>query len=64
MNINYENTSFLNENLFKAILDETCERLWNKKAQHSIRRIDEMEAQLLNMQGELELFLFEHEDDL
>ncbi|MDR2149366.1 MAG: hypothetical protein LBO67_00785 [Spirochaetaceae bacterium] len=64
MNIDCESTPLLDEQSFEAVLDKTCERLWNKKVHYSIRRIDEMEAHLLTMEKELELFLFEHQEEL
>ncbi|MDR3335337.1 MAG: hypothetical protein LBT13_10720 [Treponema sp.] len=42
---------------FEAVLDKTCERLWGKKVQHSIRRIRELEADLTGMEQELDEWL-------
>ncbi|MDR1466540.1 MAG: hypothetical protein LBI40_02845 [Treponema sp.] len=48
---------------FETILDETCERLSEKKAQYSIARLVQLEAALESMKKELDEFLkdFEHE---
>ncbi|MDR0374809.1 MAG: hypothetical protein LBH85_03710 [Treponema sp.] len=42
---------------FETILDETCERLLGKKGQYSITRLAQMEADLVNMEKELDVFL-------
>ena len=42
---------------FDAVLDETCERLMDKQAQYSIRRIHEMESRLDELERELDMFL-------
>ena len=41
------------ETSFEAVLDATCERLWEKKVQYSIQRIGEMEEELLKLEEEL-----------
>ncbi|MDR2393727.1 MAG: hypothetical protein LBD93_06200 [Treponema sp.] len=42
---------------FDALLDQTCERLWGKKVQYALRRIQELEAALRSMEEELDTFL-------
>jgi hypothetical protein len=46
-----------NQPSFERIVEESCERLWDKKVQHSIRRIHELEAILSLMEQELDVFL-------
>ena len=41
------------ESSFEAVLDETCERLWEKKVEYSIQRIKEMDEELLKFEEEL-----------
>jgi hypothetical protein len=38
---------------FEEVLDQTCDRLWDKKVQYSIRRIQEMEDYLDKLEREL-----------
>ena len=45
------------ESPFEAMLDATCERLWEKKVQYSIQRIKEMDEELLRIEEELGEFL-------
>ncbi|MDR0629020.1 MAG: hypothetical protein LBG24_05180 [Treponema sp.] len=42
---------------FDALLDQTCERLWDKKVQYAMRRIQELEGHLRSMEEELDAFL-------
>ena len=42
---------------FETVLDSTCERLWEKQVQHSIRRIREMEEELKGLEKELDEFI-------
>ncbi|MDR0721762.1 MAG: hypothetical protein LBF75_03050 [Treponema sp.] len=42
---------------FDALLDQTCERLWDKKVQYAMRRIQELEVRLQRMEEELDVFL-------
>ncbi|MDR2493920.1 MAG: hypothetical protein LBD24_01735 [Spirochaetaceae bacterium] len=42
---------------FESVLDKTCERLWGKKIQYSIRRIRELEATLQGLEQELDTLL-------
>ncbi|MDR2194118.1 MAG: hypothetical protein LBP19_06595 [Treponema sp.] len=46
-----------NNTSFETILDETCERLLGKKGQYSITRLVQMEADLIEMEKELDTFL-------
>jgi hypothetical protein len=39
---------------FETILDTACERLWDKKVQYSIRQIQKMDAELENLERELD----------
>jgi hypothetical protein len=40
--------------LFEAVLDNACERLEDKQAEYSIRRLREMDTQLGNLEKELD----------
>jgi hypothetical protein len=42
---------------FETMLDKTCERLWGKKIQYSMRRIRELEANLQGIEQELDALL-------
>ena len=46
------------DTFFSDVVDETCERLRDKQVQYSIRRINEMEDTLNELELELEQFLF------
>jgi hypothetical protein len=46
-----------NNTSFETVLDETCERLLGKKGQYSITRLVQMEADLVEMEKELDIFL-------
>jgi hypothetical protein len=46
---------------FEAVLDSAFERLWDRKVQHSIRRIGELETTLLELEAELDCFLLERD---
>jgi hypothetical protein len=39
---------------FEAVLDETCERLWDTRVRYSLRRIDELDRVLASMERELD----------
>ena len=41
---------------FETLLDTTCERLWEKQIEYSVRRIQEMDEALLNIEKELDEF--------
>ncbi len=47
----------LNNVSFETILDKSCERMLGKKGQYSIARLVQMEANLVNMEKELDAFL-------
>ncbi|MDR3191877.1 MAG: hypothetical protein LBT87_02295 [Treponema sp.] len=38
---------------FEQVLDETCDRLWEKKVRYSLRRLAEMEDALGRIEQEL-----------
>ncbi|GHU61948.1 hypothetical protein FACS189445_4480 [Spirochaetia bacterium] len=42
---------------FKEVVDETCNRLWDRRVQYSIRRIRELEDTLKTLELELELMI-------
>ena len=42
---------------FETVLDTACERLREKQIQYSIRRIMEMEDELLRLEKELDKFI-------
>jgi hypothetical protein len=42
---------------FSVVLDDACNRLWNKKAELSIRKIRFLEAELTQMEKELDDFI-------
>ena len=44
------------ETSFEAVLDTTCERLWEKHVQYSLRRIREMDEELKILEKELDEF--------
>jgi len=44
---------------FEAVLDATCERLWERHVQYSIRRIREMEEELNSLENALDKFILE-----
>jgi hypothetical protein len=43
---------------FGAVLDKTCERLWDKKIQYSLRRIRELGDKLSDLETELDELIF------
>jgi len=42
---------------FDTVLDTTCQRLWERQIQYSLRRIREMENELNSLDKELEQFI-------
>jgi hypothetical protein len=52
----YQNT-YPDELSFENLLDTICERLREKHAEHSIRRIGKMDAELLKLEKELDEFI-------
>ncbi|MDR3341238.1 MAG: hypothetical protein LBT14_00345 [Treponema sp.] len=57
MTSNKGSTTISENSAFETVLDKTCERLWRKKVQYSIRRLQELEADLTGMEQELDDFL-------
>ena len=51
------------ESSFAAVLDTTCQRLWERHIQYSIRRIREMEEELKLLEGALDEFIGQHSMD-
>ena len=49
--------SNLKETSFELVLDEACDRLWEKHVQYSLKRIAEMEKKLSTLEKELDEFL-------
>jgi len=45
------------ETTFEVVLDTTCDRLWEKRIQYSIKRINEMDEELNKLEKELEEFI-------
>jgi hypothetical protein len=39
---------------FETMLDDICDRLWDRKVRYSIRRLQEMDALLAGLEQELE----------
>jgi hypothetical protein len=39
---------------FETVLDQTCDRLWDRKVEYSIRHIREMEERLALLEQELD----------
>jgi hypothetical protein len=42
---------------FKEVVDDTCNRLWDRKVQFSIRRIRELEDILKTLELELDMMI-------
>ena len=42
---------------FSAVVDEACDRLQEKQARHSLRRLHKMEENLAGLERELDEFL-------
>ena len=42
---------------FESVLDTTCQRLWERYVQYSIRRIREMEEELESLEKALDEFI-------
>jgi hypothetical protein len=57
MIVEYDISPVPDTDSFEAVLDRTCERLWEKKVQYSIKRIQELEVKLHDMEDELDKFL-------
>jgi hypothetical protein len=53
-----ERAAILEDNSsFETILDETCDRLWDKQIQYSMRRIRRLEDALDTLEEELDLLI-------
>jgi len=52
------------ESSFSAVLDTTCQRLWERHVQYSIRRIREMEEELKLLERELDEIIGQHSTDV
>lgn len=44
---------------FSAVVDHACDRLMDRQARYSIRRIQELEDRLAGLEQELDAFLFQ-----
>ncbi|MFP3090380.1 hypothetical protein LQZ21_08645 [Treponema sp. TIM-1] len=44
---------------FDDLLDKTCERLWDKKKQYTLRRLRELDDNLNSLEQELEQIVFD-----
>ncbi|MDR2631279.1 MAG: hypothetical protein LBC60_10190 [Spirochaetaceae bacterium] len=44
---------------FENMLGETCERLWDKKRQYTLRRLRELDDHLTLLEQELEQMVFD-----
>jgi hypothetical protein len=44
---------------FDDLLDKTCERLWDKKRQYTLRRLRELDDNLSSLEQELEQIVFD-----
>ena len=53
-----QNPVIYNESLnFDSLLDEACERLWERHSRHCIQRLIEMDNELERLSGELDNFI-------
>ena len=50
-------TAVQDKSSFEALLDNTCDRLEDKHAQYSIRRLDEMDTILGKLEAELDVLI-------
>jgi hypothetical protein len=57
LNGDQANDPHLKDLSFEFVVNSACERLWDKHAQYSIRRIREMDAELAVLERELDQFL-------
>jgi len=48
---------------FESVLDTTCERLWERRIQYSLRRIREMDVELENLEKSLDKFTDEFTEE-
>jgi hypothetical protein len=54
MNSREKYAAFSDTLSFETVLDQTCELLWDRKIQHSIRRIRDMEQRLSELERDLD----------
>jgi hypothetical protein len=54
MNSREKYAAFSDVRSFETVLDQACDLLWDRKIQHSIRRIREMEDRLRELERELD----------
>jgi hypothetical protein len=52
-----EATVLSDKSSFKEVVDETCNRLWDRRVQFSIRRIRELEDMLKTLELELDMMI-------
>jgi hypothetical protein len=50
-----------NHSFFEEVLDQTCDRLWDKKVRYSMRRIQEMEDYLDKLERELDALVLQRD---
>jgi hypothetical protein len=49
-----KNAAAISDLSFEAMLDDVCDRLWDRRVSYSLRRIREMDAALAAMEQELD----------
>jgi transposase len=54
MNPGEKSTALSDPLTFATLLDETCDRLWDRQVQYSIRRLRKMERDLADLERELD----------
>lgn len=58
INMNPESSSFaLQDPSFESLLDRTCSRLQDRQAQYSIKRLQELDRILEEMERELDILI-------
>ncbi|MDR3166824.1 MAG: hypothetical protein LBT93_02685 [Treponema sp.] len=56
--MDFDNKTTISEDVpFAVLLDTTCDRLWEKKIQISLRRLEKLETLLTGLEQELDAFL-------
>jgi hypothetical protein len=48
---------------FETVLDQTCDRLWDRKIQHVIRVIRKLEKRLCELERELDAMVLPRDED-
>ena len=61
MTFGEKHTAITGISSFSEVVDEACERLMERQIKYSIRRIQEMEDRLSELERELDDFLFKKE---